>query len=102
MKATKSQVKYLESLIREWDEASKARLLRVLRVDSLHLVTKEQASSIIDLIKSGALKPKTEVARECMRQGLKVVEELDDEVSADKRAEIAGRWGITFYLDRTR
>jgi hypothetical protein len=102
MRATENQVKYLESLIRDWDEASKTRLLRVLNVESLSLITKEQASAVIDSIKMGYFKSNTEAARECMRQGLKVVEELGDEVSADKRAEITGRWGITFYLDKTR
>lgn len=102
MQATESQIKYLTNLIRDWDEASRMRLFRALNVKVFEELTKEQASAVIDFIKIGALKANTEVARECMKAGLKVAEELPSDVGADKKAEIAGRWGITFYLDRTR
>lgn len=102
MKATDGQVKYLTSLIKEWDDLSRNLLFQALRVDGFEELTKEQASALIDLLKFGALKPNTEAAKECLEAGLKVAEVLGSDVSIDKRAEIAGRWGITFYLDRTR
>ncbi len=102
MKATEGQLKYLTSLVKEWDELSRNLLFQALGVEGFEELTKEQASALIDLLKFGTLKANTEAAKGCMEAGLRVAEILGSEVSADKRAEIAGRWGITFYLDRTR
>jgi hypothetical protein len=102
MEATNGQIKYLTSLIKEWDEVSRRLLFRALRIGDFKELNKEQASALIDLIKFGTFKANTEEARECLKAGLRVAEILEDDVSADKRAEIAARWGITFYLDRTR
>ncbi len=102
MKATDGQVKYLTSLVKEWDEMSRNLLFQALGVNEFQELTKEQASALIDLIKFKTFKANTEAAKECMEAGLRVVEVLGAGVSEEKKAEIAGRWGITFYLDRTR
>lgn len=102
MKSTEGQIKYLTSLIKDWDDLSRNMLFQALSVEGFEELTKDQASALIDLIKFGTFKANTEAAKQCLKAGLKVAEVLGSEVSIDKRAEIAGRWGITFYLDRTR
>lgn len=105
-KATEKQVEYLKKLTQNWGEEYISLWLSMFGVKNFEELTKEQASKCIDFIskarKAVAGTSSLERAKECMKQGLKVVEVLPPEVSADKKAEIAGRWGITFYLDIMR
>ena len=102
--ATERQVNAIKSLL--GDEEYLPLWLKVMGISSLEELSKERASALIDLLvrarKALAGLDRVKVAKECMKRGLEVAEILPGDVSADKKAEMAGRWAITFYLDARR
>jgi len=91
--ATERQLLAIKSLL--GDKEYLPLWLKAMGISSLEELSKERASALIDLLirarKALAGLDRVEVAKECMKRGLEVAEILPGDVSADKKAEIAGR-----------
>jgi hypothetical protein len=109
MQATEKQISYIKDLLGTEDPGYLRALLRAYGVEKLEGLSKEDASKLIEDLKKGreAVKKQPqkgdlETAKKCMAKGISVASMLGENVSPDKKAEIAGRWGITFYLEARR